>query len=266
MNTAIPERCPKCGHPAGVEEQAAGICSGCGLVFAKWQAREHFVPPAALHRAAAEKAIHAATPAGGPTCLAWWLDAPLAVSRGFLIGRLLIWIFIALWALRLGSLDYRTDALSESFMHLILLPIHEAGHVFFIPLGQFMTVLGGSLFQVLLPLICGAVMLLRQQDRFAAGLGLWWAGASLVDLSAYIYDAADPVLPLIGGGTGADSFHDWIFLLDHFGTVARSPVYAGRVHVFGILMMVFGLTWAALVLWRQHGSRIDRSSGLDPPL
>ena len=30
----------------------------------------------------------------------------------------------------------------------------------------------------------------------------------------YAYDAADPLLPLIGGGTGADSFHDFIFLFE----------------------------------------------------
>ena len=82
-----------------------------------------------------------------------------------------------------------------------------------------------------------------------------------MDLSSYIHDAADPVLPLIGGGTGADRFHDWIFLLDSFGVTARAPIYGARVHTLGILVMIAGLAWAAAVLWRQYRRNAEARLG-----
>ena len=43
--------CPKCAHARTPEETAdPGICPACGLVFAKWAARDSFVPPS-LRRA-----------------------------------------------------------------------------------------------------------------------------------------------------------------------------------------------------------------------
>ena len=75
---------------------------------------------------------------------------------------------------------------------------------------------GGTLGQLLMPLVC-AVALHRRDDNFGAAVCLAWMALSGIDASVYAYDAADPVLPLIGGGTGADSFHDFIFLFERYG-------------------------------------------------
>jgi hypothetical protein len=48
------------------------------------------------------------------------------------------------WSWFLFGYDYGDGGIHESFMHDILLPLHEAGHVLFTPFGQFMVVLGGS--------------------------------------------------------------------------------------------------------------------------
>src|SRR4026209_1559367 len=77
----------------------------------------------------------------------------------------------------------------NSFLHLPDLIFHEAGHVLFSPFGRFMTVLGGSLLQVLIPIICAGTFLYQQHDRFAAAVCTWWAGQNLVDLAPYIADA-----------------------------------------------------------------------------
>ena len=47
-----------------------------------------------------------------------------------------------------------------SFWHLVNLPFHEAGHILFRPFGRLMTSLGGSITQLLMPLIClaGGIM------------------------------------------------------------------------------------------------------------
>src|SRR4051812_41064725 len=67
------------------------------------------------------------------------------------------------------------DAASNSFVHLIDLVFHEAGHPIFAPLGEFMMVLGGSLMQILVPLICAGTFLVQQEDEFGAAVCVWWA-------------------------------------------------------------------------------------------
>ncbi|MCK9284910.1 MAG: hypothetical protein M0P39_11565 [Rhodocyclaceae bacterium] len=255
MDKAAFAICPKCRHRRTPEETAdPGVCPACGLVFAKWLARDSFVPPSLRKRVQDDD-----EPVLIEEAAARLLDAAADVPPEHLWGRAAIWAGIAVWAVRIALNDYRGEEALDSFMHLTVILFHEAGHILFMPFGEFMTVLGGSLFQVLMPLIAAAAMLIQQRDPFAAGLGLWWAGASLVDISSYIHDAADPVLPLIGGGTGTDRFHDWIFLLDSVGRTARSPLYAAWVHGFGIMVMLAGLAWAAAVLWRQKRRRRDAS-------
>ncbi len=43
--------------------------------------------------------------------------------------------------------------ISESFMHRVNLVFHEAGHVIFMPFGRFLSILGGTLGQWLIPFI-----------------------------------------------------------------------------------------------------------------
>jgi hypothetical protein len=46
--------------------------------------------------------------------------------------------------------------------------------------------------------------------------------ASILDLAPYIYDARDPQLILLGGHTGEDGHHDWIYLLETFDRLQYS--------------------------------------------
>jgi hypothetical protein len=53
----------------------------------------------------------------------------------------------------------------DSFWHLVNLPFHEAGHIIFRPFGRLMTSLGGSMMQVLVPLVCMAVFLVKTRAQ-----------------------------------------------------------------------------------------------------
>jgi hypothetical protein len=85
--------------------------------------------------------------------------------------------------------------------------IHEAGHLIFMPFGQWMHMIGGSVFQVLVPLALAAVSF-RQKPSHAA-LPLFWTGESMVNVSVYIADAPYKQLRLIAKGL----IHDWNWLL-----------------------------------------------------
>ena len=170
------------------------------------------------------------TEAAAPDALTYW-------------GRAGTLLFVAAWGAYLASLDYRYNAIGQSFMHAILLPIHEAGHVLFRPFGEFMTVLGGSLFQVSLPFAIGVAFLWRQHDAFGAAICLWWTGASLVDLAPYIWDSLDPQIVLLGGRTGEDGGHDWIYLLGRFNAIPRAHAYGAFAHHLGTLAMAGAVGW-----------------------
>ncbi len=242
--TPAPVACPKCHHVRQPNEAGdAAICPACGLVFAKWAARAEFVAPATQRRAREDEgtawtAALLATPEA-PSSLVWW-------------GRVGTLALLLIWGIALLRVDFTNVEVYESFMHLILLPIHEAGHVLFRLLGEFMGVAGGSLMQLLLPFGIGVAFVVKQRNPFGAAVCLWWVGVSLLDLAPYIYDARDPKLMLLSGTTGAEGFHDWIYLLDTIHQTAHSPAWGRWAWRLGAVTTLVGLLWGALILRCQR--------------
>lgn len=143
----------------------------------------------------------------------------------------------------------------KSFLHLINLPFHEAGHVLFRPFGAFITSLGGSLGQLLMPLICFATLLLKTRDAFGASACLWWFGQNFIDLAPYINDSRAGSLPLLGGNYGHSApygFHDWEYLLTESGLLHYDQFLAQLAHVCGSVVMIVAILWGGYVLWEQY--------------
>jgi hypothetical protein len=179
--------------------------------------------------------------------------APERIDRGVLGLRAALLLFFAWWGLRLIAMDVANGELASSFLHGPLLVFHEAGHVLFSFCGEFMTILGGSLLQLLLPAALVVAFLWKNEDPFGAALGLWFFGVSLLDLAPYIYDALHPQLVLLGGHTGAAGGHDWIYLLDAFGARSAAQTLGWLAHKLGALVVLAALAWAALLLNKQRG-------------
>jgi hypothetical protein len=170
------------------------------------------------------------------------------------VGRGLFLIFLAVWTTTLvGAVN--AERVNGSFIHLPNLIFHEAGHILFVPFGQFMTVLGGSLTQVLVPLVCAGAFLWQTGDPFGAAVAVWWAGENLLDVAPYINDARALNLILLGGHTGAEvEGHDWEYLLNAMGVAHKDHAIAAVVQTIGIVVMVAALVWAATVVWKQIGN------------
>jgi hypothetical protein len=167
---------------------------------------------------------------------------------------MLLLAVLAWWTWRLVPHPLDADRIIGSFLHLVNLPFHEAGHVFFAPFGDFMHTLGGSLGQIIIPLIC-AVAFARRDDWFAMSVCTWWAGENLVDLGPYIADARALQLPLIGGQTGAEvTGHDWEAILDHLGWLYRDRALGMDAHVAGSAVMIISLTLGAWLLVNGRGA------------
>ena len=83
--------------------------------------------------------------------------------------------------------------------------IHESGHIIFMPFGRTMTILGGSLWQVVFPLVFAAYFLRWRRDMFAAMVCVWWSALNLLDVSIYCADSRAGQLMLLDGSTGQES-------------------------------------------------------------
>ena len=237
-------KCPKCA----AESAGLDVCAACGLIFAKYL-RAKFAPPEPRRRRAEEEPDEDGLIARAKE-LAFYV--PEQVDPMLVYGRAILLVAIVFYGVKLALMDIPSWGMASSLIHLPMVPIHEFGHVLFRPFGEFMTLLGGSLFQVLLPLIFGGVFLVKNRDPFAASVMLWWAAVAVMDVAPYIYDAAKPQHVLLTGRTGDNGAHDFIDVLGDLGLLHKAQPIGRGVHAFGALTMITALAWGAWLVWQQH--------------
>ena len=171
----------------------------------------------------------------------------------FFAGRCIVFIVIVVAGTRLIINFPSSELAGHSFFHNISIPFHEAGHIFFGILGDFMRTLGGSIMQALVPVVC-LIAFLKRDDAFAASFALWWAGQNFIDMGPYIYDARAQELMLIGGVTGRDfpGYHDWNNILGQLGLLKLDHAIANISHLFGSFLMTAAFLWCCMILYMQY--------------
>ncbi|TAK45421.1 MAG: hypothetical protein EPO29_01675 [Betaproteobacteria bacterium] len=183
------------------------------------------------------------------------LDVPDEVPSAHVYARAALLALITWYGVKLASMDIPSWEMAGALIHLPMVPIHEFGHILFRPFGEFMTNLGGALFQCALPLVFGGVLLFKNRDPFGAAVMLWWSGVAVMDTAPYVYDAFQPQHILLTGRTGDTGAHDFIDVLGDLGLLMKAQAVGRGVHAFGAVVMVFALAWGAAVVWRQYGRR-----------
>jgi hypothetical protein len=139
--------------------------------------------------------------------------------------------------------------------HLFILYIHEAGHVFFRIFGEDLTILGGSIMQVLVPFVWFLVA--RREESALAPVAVFFTGVSLVDVSIYVRDAETRVLPLLGGN---HSKHDWATFLGRHDMLEWG-VPLGDIFFFsGLIASLGAIIWGVNLSFRLYQqARIEAS-------
>jgi hypothetical protein len=118
-----------------------------------------------------------------------------------------------------------------------------------------MASLGGTLGQLLIPMVCLLVLLIKSRDPFGAAVTLWWLGESLLDIAPYINDARRQELMLLGGVTGKEAdygYHDWEYILREAGLLRYDHLLAHLADKIGALLILASLAWAGYILYRQY--------------
>lgn len=247
--------CPKCALEQPDEHRE---CPRCGIVFEKYYACRAATDEA--DGAEVKNSVLSSEAVVEAQGLQSFLFECLFSVHGpvnpfFLAGRVIVFVALFLWGWRCVFSPIESNYVGESFLHLVNLPFHEAGHVFFGVMGnKFLTTLGGSIGQVLVPVVCVLVLLLKTRDAFGASVALWWCGESLMDLAPYINDARALKLILLGGVTGGEveDYHDWEYLLRSLGWLRYDHVLAGIVHAVGIGVLLASFLWGGYMLFRQY--------------
>lgn len=125
-----------------------------------------------------------------------------------------------------------------SFLDNVNLIIHEAGHFILGFFGnRFLTVAGGTLLQVFMPLIFVLYFYFTDQ-RFSGALTMFWLGQSLLNVSIYAGDAVQEKLPLLGGD---GTIHDWKYLLSNLNLLPSTDFIAGAIHNIGIVIFFIAI-------------------------
>ena len=239
-------QCPKCQYVRTIHDQHVmdGICPSCGIAYRKWKG-DTLVPSTVQQQTSddLETYTFAQKLWGTLTYIPEKVDAPSFWGRVVLLVLFVIWGARFIW----HGVDW--EFIGSSFLHNINLPFHEFGHVLFSPFGDFMMILGGSLFQIMMPLIALFSFSLQMRDNFAAAIMLWWTGQNFIDIAPYIADAKYRSIPLIRGM--GEEAHDWGNLLTMLNRVESAQAYANISFAIGVMVILLSFYWAGWILVQQ---------------
>ena len=121
------------------------------------------------------------------------------------------------------------------------LMIHEAGHPLFSPFGYTIMLLGGTLLELLVPLLC-AIFFFWKREVTAVAFCSFWFFENFLYIGAYMSDARTSALPLVGSDES-----DWTLLFGQWRLLLQDQMIGGTTRILGWLGMLLTMSWLA---WR----------------
>jgi hypothetical protein len=223
----MPKLCESCGsYDPAPRLTAESRCPRCGVVYANLSQA-----PVCAPAAPAERLRRAAVP-------------PLAASEPGAdwppLKPVEVWGSLAAVCVLFAIILFDDDGFVPLLDHANL-AFHEAGHPLFGLLGSALGLYGGTLGQLVFPVVAAASFWRR---RHAVGVALSgvWLFENFLNIARYMADARAQLLPLVGGGE-----HDWYHIFSRWGLLAHDTDIASATRTFGWLGMVGAMVW----LWRR---------------
>lgn len=164
---------------------------------------------------------------------------------------------LAAWLGFFGLFLLHVAATRDSpIVDLLWLIVHEGGHLVFAPFGQFLSILGGTILQLAVPLGFAGYFAL-QRHLAGTALCLFCFFENFLGIAVYMADAHKMELPLVSTG-GGEPIHDWYYLFSHLHLLHRDTSIAAVVRWLGWMGMLATPLWLA---WRALGTSSSRSDG-----
>lgn len=165
----------------------------------------------------------------------WWIRLPL------------ILFFVYVLIRHLQNPQYK------SIIGALNLGFHEMGHLIFMPFGEFIYILGGSLTQCVIPIL-GMLNFYRQKDFFAIALCFGWLSTNIFEVATYVGDAKDRALNLVGFGV-EPPMHDWYYLLKKLNLLEQCRTLEGLLQLTAVISMVICIFLGLWLIWIMFKSR-----------
>ncbi len=153
------------------------------------------------------------------------------VSRGAGIAWLCFYAIFLLYAYL-----NRSGFLILDYVNLI---IHEGGHFFFSWFGETIHILGGTLGELIVPLLCAAYFF-WQRENTGFAFSCFWFFEYFPYIGTYMADALAGALPLVGSDES-----DWTILFGQWGLLAQDQKIGGTMRILGWLGMLATALWFA---------------------
>lgn len=151
---------------------------------------------------------------------------------------------LALFALWVVWQHFLTSATWVILLDNANLALHEAGHPIVGLLWTRLGVYGGTMFQLLFPLLF-AHYFRRQRQTAGWAVALVWLGENLMNIGRYMRDARAQELPLVGGGD-----HDWAEIFGRWGVLAHDVNIGRTAKLLGLGLVIHAVWWA----WRHRAT------------
>ena len=142
----------------------------------------------------------------------------------------------------------RSGFLIVDYLNLI---IHEGGHFFFSWFGNTIMILGGTIGELLVPLLC-AIYFFCQRETTGFAFSTYWLFENFPYIGTYMADARSAALPLVGSEES-----DWTILFGQCGLLAEDQKIGAIMRTLGWLGMLATMVWL--------GNRVRHGEASKPP-
>jgi hypothetical protein len=130
------------------------------------------------------------------------------------------------------------------------LAFHEFGHPFFGVFSERLMVYGGTLGQLVFPIVTLLVFWYRREAASCAICTIWLF-ENLFNIARYMADARAHELPLVGG-LDPELYHDWTEIFVRWHVLNLDTRIAGFVGFIGWIGTVATVTWLGWQWYRQQ--------------
>jgi hypothetical protein len=169
----------------------------------------------------------------------YWQQAPTAGLVALVGFAAFLWLWIV------------TDA--DGYLAILddfNLIVHEAGHPLFGIFGETAGLWGGTLLQLIVPLVVAAAFL-HERAVLSFCFATLWFFENFLNIGRYMADARAQELPLVGGGE-----HDWTNIFTRLDVLDQDTAIAGVVETIGWIGMIAAVGYA-IVVWYQQQRRLE---------
>ena len=144
-----------------------------------------------------------------------------------------------------------TDKEGFLFIDNANLIVHESGHLLFGWFGPTLGLWGGTLMELLVPLLLAVYFAFNRQTTGTA-FCVFFLFENLLYISVYMADARARDLPLVTVGDPENGGNDWFNIFSQLGLLEHDTAIAGVVKTVGWMGMLATVAW---LIWKARASQ-----------